>query len=189
MTHPGIGRHEGSPAERDALILTEPIRQARPGPVLSAPDQAGTECAAFHRATDAQEPIRRGNGLEFEPVLVDGRLAQRRPHEPDADRMGSRYPLDQSREHPGSRRTGHEIPVVVPHAIRLHGDGKALQSLAQNLQKIAIVLRSEEQRHAAVAAMNDVKVSVWIEAMVVTRHGCDPVRSKASAGIPGSLSR
>jgi len=164
------------------LILPKPIREARPRPVLCASHQVRIERAPFNEPAHVQQSIGRCDRFDFEAIFVNGRVAERWTDEPNADRVGSCYPLHKPREEPRSRGASDEMPVVIHHAVGLHGDRIPLQALAENQQEVAIILGSQKERRAAVAAVDNMKVPFRVETTIVSQHGWVPATSNLGAG-------
>jgi hypothetical protein len=62
------------------------------------------------------------------------------------------------------------MPVVVHHTVGHERDGMLLQALSQNGQKVAIILRPDEHRRAAAAAVDDVEIVRFVAGAGASWH-------------------
>ena len=181
MAHPGIRRKKGGTRQRHRRRFPAPIRQAAPGPVLSATNEAGRQRVALDIPADAQQPAGGLDDMRFESALIDRSFTHALSQQLKPHRMGSCYPMHEPREALGSRRADDEMPVIVHDTVGDNRHRMLRQPCSENLEEVAIILRSQEQRHSAITAVDDVKIVFGIQASGSSRHIGTSWISKANA--------
>ena len=71
------------------------VGEAAPGPILCPSHQPRGQRVAFDEAADSNEAAWRFDRVGLESALVHRSVSERLSAEPDADRMGSAYPIQQ----------------------------------------------------------------------------------------------
>jgi hypothetical protein len=123
-------------------------------------DKPGREGVAFDVSARSDEAAGFNQADRLEATLVDRSFPDGRASEPDPDGMGSRYPMQELREHWATRRTNDQVPVIVHHAIRHEWHRVALEAAFQNLEKLAVFSRTREHGSAGRSPIDDVVIVV-----------------------------
>ena len=95
--------------------------------------------------------------MALESTLIDRTFSDRPAAVTPSDAMGNGYPVHQLRQLEGTVRTQDEMPVIRENAVRKQADRMTGQTLSQDRQKRAIVIRSGEDVRLADAAIVHMK--------------------------------
>jgi len=144
---PRVRRQEPCGDQRHAGLRVIPLRGAAPRPVLGAWHEAGSERLRFDGLTG---PPQVNGRLQHFNLQWPGRgqWTGRAPNPLVARGMGSRYPLQQRHQPRRSRGADDELPVVGHDAVRDQSHRMALEALAQDPEKRAVIRGSQEFRTA-----------------------------------------
>jgi hypothetical protein len=143
--------------ERQAGLLLESLRGAAPGPILGSPDEPGPQRLLLDFAARAQQV----RGFPEAPELWPSTGLPRGYRVPlgrvPALHVGMRYPIRQPRDPVRVCRASDQMPLGGHEAIGNESDGMTAETLAQNREKPAIVMRLEQHVATARLAVHHVK--------------------------------
>lgn len=164
--------------ERHAGLLLESLRGAAPGPILGPRDESGPQRLLLDFAARAEQV--RGSP-EAPKVWPSTSLppGYRVPlvRVPALD-VGMRYPVRQPRDPVLVCRASDQMPLAGHEAIGNESDGMTPDTLAQNREKSAIVMRLEQPLGAVRPLVDHVKETLRSRLMSV-RHATTSLGAEA----------
>jgi hypothetical protein len=157
VVNPRIGHEKWRRHERQPPIGSQAFRETAPRPVLRPAHEPRTQRVALDVAAGAHQDIKRVDRMALESTLIHRTLADRPAAVTPSDAMGNGYPVHQLRQLEGTVRTQDEMPVIRENAVRKEADRMTCQTLSQDRQKRAIVIRSGEDVRLTDAAIVHMK--------------------------------
>ena len=157
LAEPGVGNEESRRHEWHSRLRLEPFRRAAPRPVLGTLDQSSAQRASLDVAARAEQVGRLSEYVDLEATAAGSSMPGRSPDAAPAHVMGSGYPSHEFRELTWVGGASNEVPVIRHDAVRNQPHRVAMEAVAENREKCAIVRRPQEEGRAASCVVDGVK--------------------------------